>query len=67
MNKGYSVLGWNHPGFGSSTVSNMRKELNFTYNLNNPREKNCYCSVIKLYFIATIKLYKNVAVVVIDI
>lgn len=21
MNKGYSVLGWNHPGFGGSTVS----------------------------------------------
>lgn len=39
MNKGYSVLGWNHPGFGGSTVSNIRKELNFIYNLNNPREK----------------------------
>jgi hypothetical protein len=23
LNKGYSVLGWNHPGFGGSTVSNM--------------------------------------------
>lgn len=21
LNKGYSILGWNHPGFGSSTVS----------------------------------------------
>lgn len=21
MSKGYSILGWNHPGFGSSTVS----------------------------------------------
>lgn len=21
LNKGYSVLGWNHPGFGGSTVS----------------------------------------------
>lgn len=49
MNKGYSVLGWNHPGFGSSTVSNM--QINFIYNLNNPREKNCYCFVIKLYFL----------------
>lgn len=31
LNKGYSVLGWNHPGFGGSTVSNMHKEINFIY------------------------------------
>lgn len=49
LNKGYSVLGWNHPGFGGSTVSNIHKEVNIMY-FTQSEGKNCCYSVKKLYY-----------------
>lgn len=46
MNKGYSILGWNHPGFGCSTVS-IIFILNFILYLYwYFDEKNCYYFII---------------------
>ena len=34
MKMGYSVLGWNHPGFGESTVCLNYNLLSLTNNIN---------------------------------
>lgn len=48
LNKGYSVLGWNHPGFGSSTVSIYTDKF-YVYFIQSEK-KNCCYSVIKVYY-----------------
>lgn len=35
MKNNYSVLGWNHPGFGGSSVSQHLRGLNIVYKLSN--------------------------------